>query len=83
MDGPNNQTLPHLQVPVGCKQPWAQRVEPVRQADGDGREPPVKVRYRSKLANTGAWSLGFSQPRASRRTRLEFPADEISDVAQT
>ena len=32
---------------------------------------------------TGTWSLGFSQPRTSRRMRLEWPALEMSGVAQT
>lgn len=44
------------------------------------RRPP---RQRSKLAKTGAWSLGCSQPRAGRSTRLEWPAAAMSPVAQT
>ena len=38
--------------------------------------------HRSKLANTGAWSLGFSHPRAARRMRLECAAPAMSAVAQ-
>ena len=46
------------------------------------RENPAPG-HKSKVAKTGAWSLGFSQPRASRRIRLEWPAPAISGVAQT
>lgn len=47
---------------------------------------PISVRksvaYRSKVAKTGTWSLGCSQPRASRKIRLPCEAALISPVAQ-
>lgn len=39
--------------------------------------------YRSNVANTGAWSDGFSQPRTWRTIRLEWADAAMSDVAQT
>lgn len=43
---------------------------------------PSQNHQRSNVAKTGAWSEGFSQPRASRKTRLECAEDAMSGVAQ-
>jgi len=47
------------------------------------RRAPWSYPQRSKVAKTGAWSEGFSQPRAARSTREECAAAAMSALAQT